>query len=161
MKEDFFILFLRIMNVFRKITSLFLLPVMLLSFTGASLHVHFCGHTGRIYTDVHFANLVYDSYYKASCHQNGNEMQCSSGFCETNDSQQDEPCCFDLQNEFTTDKNFSPSSHSPKISLTAIDLTGNTSTGTSGIASQKFSCLPEFRTNWTPPPLQSMTVLIL
>jgi hypothetical protein len=161
MKEDYFILFLRTMKVFRKITSLFLLPVMLLSFTGASLHVHFCGHTGRIYANIYYANLAHDSFNNECCHQHENERQCSADSCEKNDLQQDDSCCFDLQNEFTTDKNFSPSSHSPKISITAIDLTGNASTGKSDKASQTFICLPEFRTNRIPPPLQSMTVLIL
>ena len=149
------------MNFLPKITSLLLLPVMLLTFTGGSLHLHFCGHTGKIYTGVHFASLAHDYYDKACCQQPEMEKHCSAGSCETNDTKHNEPCCFDLQNEFTTDKNFSPSSHTPKISLTAIDLKGITSTGTSGIASQKFSCLPEFLANWTPPPLQSMTVLIL
>jgi hypothetical protein len=149
------------MNFFHKIASLLLLPLMLLSFSGASLRVHICNHTGAVYTDVYFAEIPHDLHTKDCCHPRDHGYHCCGSSCKMPGEEHKETCCVDLQKKIETDENYISSSTTIKIVPTALDIAGIMPSGISGYEKSAEICPPNFKTAWLPPPFQSRTVLIL
>lgn len=107
------------MKWIQKILAIFLLPVMLLSFTGAELHFHKCGHTGKFYTDVHFIDTDFQRDHTACCSTDHKET-CFAESC-TKEVNHD-TCCTDLTKEVKTDKNYNFSNYSFKSEIQELIL---------------------------------------
>ena len=153
-------LFLQAMRTANKISAFLLVPIMLLSFTGASLHLHICRHTGKIYADVNFDPSP-STQAKTCCHESDAQTSCCSGSCKIENNLNQDSCCVDLQKEINTDKDYSPSYNTSKISPADLDITEFRSFGWTAHALNAVSFPPDFRIAWFPPPCQSRTVLIL
>jgi hypothetical protein len=103
------------MKWIHKIVALFLLPVMLISFTGAEFHFHICGHTGKFYTDIHFTDS-HHSHELQSCCEIEETENCCPGTCSV-ENEYHASCCIDLKKEIKTDENYNFSNHTFKSEI--------------------------------------------
>jgi len=149
------------MSMVQKIISFLLIPVMFISFTGARLHLHKCGTTGELYSDVHFARFNHDHFSEyCSMEDLSSSHSCCEKSCE-NEQEGVNTCCLDLQKEIETDENFISSTFTYRADPVHIELsipgflTVNIPTGYFQMV------LSSIQKDQLSSPFQSMTVLRL
>jgi hypothetical protein len=92
---------------------------MLVSFTGAELHFHKCGHTGKFYTDIHFTETDPHKNHVNSCCTDQKESCCAESCSKELNH---DTCCTDLTKEINTDKDYNFSNHSFKTEIHELVL---------------------------------------
>lgn len=112
-----------------KIISLIILPVMILSFTGASFHLHVCSQTGDVYSDIHLIKHQNEKQDPACCFDNDTDNEGKQNRCSGEDKEQnhysevscskkqgtDHACCFDLEKKFETDNDYKYSHYNYRL----------------------------------------------
>ncbi len=147
---------------------------MILSFTGASLHVHICSITGDVYSDIHLIKHQNEKHDPACCFGNDKDSEGEQNCCSGENREQnnysgvgcskkqgpDHACCFDFEKKIETDNDYKYSHYNYRL-----------------IPAEVISFLPElsdnevlqFRDNVyfdsnsfvSPPNLHSSVVLLL
>ncbi len=112
-----------------------MIPFILLSLSGSSIHLHYCGHEGRLYADVHMASLRLsgehdcagnshdEGYADHSSHASAASCCDPSAVnsCEEETAAHDD-CCVDLEQPVVTDDNYKSSQFNLNFQITGIDL---------------------------------------
>ena len=125
-----------------------MIPFILLSLSGSSIHMHYCGHEDKLYADVHMASLRVSGEHKCAgyvhdqapesasektCGQDATmnhasttsaESCCSPSpvnTCEEKTMTHDD-CCVDVEQPVTTDDDYKSSQFNHKTEITEIHL---------------------------------------
>lgn len=131
-----------------------MLPVMLVSFTGAKLHFHVCGHSGKMYAGIQFTDYDHDESADDCC-SSKDESSCE-GVCSA--EKKHSTCCIDLKKEITTDQDYNFSSNTfkseiPEITLAVFHV--------AELQTQEQITIPSLRTPVYPPPPHSSKIQLL
>ena len=163
------------MSIVHKIISLIFLPLMIFSFTGASLHVHICSKTGDVYSDIHLLNHKHQQHESTSCKNNnaGNneglsccsesdpdKEQCGKTDYYKNHKDSHSCYCIDIETKIETDNNYKFSQRTYKLNPVEIRLLF---TGIPGneILQPTEQLYPSANSFISPPKLHSGIVLRL
>ena len=152
-----------------------MLPVMIFSFTGASLHVHICSETGETYSDIHLLSFQY-KLQQSEClagidARNTKELSCCSGndhdkvncsIPENYDNHENlhSYFCIDIEQKIETDNNYKFSHHTVRLDPIEISslFPGIPDTKILQSKEQVYSSANSFV---SPPKLHSSVVLLL
>lgn len=158
-----------------KIISLIILPVMIFSFTGASLHVHICSKTGDVYSDIHLLNHKHEHHESTGCKTN-NAGNTEGQSCCSEDDPDKKQCgntdyyrnhkdshlcyCIDIEKKIETDNNYKFSQHTYRLDPVEIR---SLITGIPGneILQPKEQLYASANSFVFPPKLHSSIVLLL
>jgi hypothetical protein len=85
---------------------------MFFSFTGSSIHFHICSHTGKIYSDIHLADIQKHQDANSCCEEDTPNNKHTCDTCQMPEgSDQHADCCVDIEKEFETDNNYKFTQH--------------------------------------------------
>jgi hypothetical protein len=147
------------MSHVNKILYTLILPVMIFSFTGASMHLHVCSKKGSsisIKLPAHKDN----DHSKACCFQSDMKGCCSTHPLETEVNETKAPCCLDFEKKIETDKDYNFSHY--KFNSDPVELNSiydRTSEGYIPLICE--SLFPDSEIFDIPPKLHSSIVLLI